>query len=245
VSAIRCRGLIKRYGAVTAVDGLELDVAAGECFGLLGPNGAGKTTAMEILAGLAPATAGEVEVLGCSWRREPAALRARLGIALQETRLADRLTVGETATLFRSFYRRGRDPAEVLAEVGLAERRTSWVGTLSGGQRQRLALACALVGDPELLFLDEPTAGLDPASRRQLWELIEGFTRRGRTVLITTHYMDEAERLCGRLAIIYHGKVIATGTPAALVAQLAEPAGRRTSLEDVFVAMTGRKLHDG
>ncbi|MBK9030320.1 MAG: ABC transporter ATP-binding protein [Myxococcales bacterium] len=245
MSAIRCRGLVKRYGAVTAVDGLDLDVDRGTCFGLLGPNGAGKTSTMEIVSGLAPATAGEVEVLGLRWDRDAAALRARIGIALQETRLADRLTVLETVTLFRSFYRRGRAPAEVLAEVALDDQRATWAGRLSGGQRQRLALACALVGDPEVLFLDEPTAGLDPQARRQLWELVDGFKRRGRTVLLTTHYMDEAERLCDQLVIIDHGKVIATGAPAELIARApAAPVSHQATLEDVFVAMTGRGLRE-
>jgi len=244
VSAVRCRGLVKRYGALEAAAGIDFEVAAGECFGLLGPNGAGKTTTMEILEGLATPSAGEVEVLGLSWRRDGRALRERIGIALQETRLHERLTVGETVQLFASFYRSGRPTDVVVREVGLEDKRDVWTAKLSGGQRQRLALACALVGDPELLFLDEPTTGLDPQSRRQVWELIEGFKRRGRTVMLTTHYMEEAERLCDRLAIIDHGKVIASGTPRELIAKLAgqQAAAREPSLEDVFVSLTGRNL---
>uniref|UniRef100_A0A832I162 ABC transporter ATP-binding protein n=1 Tax=Eiseniibacteriota bacterium TaxID=2212470 RepID=A0A832I162_UNCEI len=219
--ALRVRGLVKRYGALTAVNGLDLEVRAGECFGLLGPNGAGKTTTIEILEGLARPDGGEVEVLGARWTRAgELALRERLGIQLQETRLQDKLTVLETVRLFRSFYRRGPAPEEVLRRVGLEEKRDAWVVKLSGGQRQRLSLACALVNDPELLFLDEPTTGLDPQSRRQLWDLIETFRAGGGSALLTTHYMDEAERLCDRVAIMDHGRIIALGTPAELIASL-------------------------
>jgi ABC-2 type transport system ATP-binding protein len=219
-NAIRCAGLIKRYEDVVAVDGLDLEVFRGECFGLLGPNGAGKTTTIEILEGLTSPDAGEVEVLGAHWSRDGHALRERLGISLQETQLADKLTVEETLLLFRSFYRKGRDPEELLATLSLGEKRHARVGKLSGGQRQRLAVACALAGEPELLFLDEPTSGLDPLSRRDLWEQVERFKRDGGTVLLTTHYMDEAERLCDRVAIVDHGKRIALGTPEELIAQL-------------------------
>ncbi len=220
-SAIRCAGLVKHYGDVVAVAGLDLSVAPGECFGLLGPNGAGKTTTIEILEGLTPPDAGEVEVLGTSWRSGPtAALRERVGIQLQETQLADKLTVEETVRLFCSFYRDPRPVPDVLALVGLEEKRGAWVKNLSGGQKQRLAVACALVHRPELLFLDEPTTGLDPQSRRQLWEVIGGFRADGGTVLLTTHYMEEAERLCDRVAIVDHGRVIALDTPPRLVASL-------------------------
>jgi len=222
--AIRARGLRKRFasrtGAVDAVNGLDLEVRAGECFGLLGPNGAGKTTSIEILEGLLVPTSGEVEVLGRRWDAHPGELRQRLGISLQETRFAEKLGVEETLALFRSFYRRGIEPERVMEMVSLTEKRRAWVGKLSGGQKQRLAVACALVGDPELLFLDEPTTGLDPQSRRQLWEVIRDIRRRGRTVLLTTHYMDEAERLCDRVAVVDHGRVIATGSPAELIARL-------------------------
>lgn len=219
--AIECRGLRKIYdGKVEALRGLDLEIREGECFGLLGPNGAGKTTAIEILEGLLPATSGEVRVFGRSWERNARELREWLGISLQETRLSEKLTVRETIELFSSFYRQPRSAEEVLAELGLAEKSETWVGKLSGGQRQRLAVATALVANPRMLFLDEPTTGLDPQSRRQLWEIIGEFQRRGGTVLLTTHYMDEAERLCDRLAIIDHGQVIAAGTPPELIERL-------------------------
>jgi ABC-2 type transport system ATP-binding protein len=219
--AVRCTGLVKRYDRVVAVAGLDLSVHTGECFGLLGPNGAGKTTTVEILEGLLPPDEGEVEVLGMRWgSHHDRALRERLGIQLQETQLNEKLTVEETIRLFRSFYRRGRSVEEVLRLVGLEVKRTSWVGKLSGGQRQRLAVACALVNRPDLLFLDEPTTGLDPQSRRQLWGLLEAFRAEGGTIVLTTHYMEEAEALCDRVAIVDQGKVIASGTPRELVATL-------------------------
>ncbi len=221
--AIRCAGLVKRYGDVTAVGGLDLTVQAGECFGLLGPNGAGKTTTSEILEGLTTADEGDVSVLGLRWdggAQDSRALRERLGIQLQETKLPEKLTVEETVRLFRSFYRKTHEVDEVLALVELGEKRRAWVSKLSGGQRQRLAVACALVSRPELLFLDEPTTGLDPQSRRQLWDVIARFRTEGNTVLLTTHYMEEAERLCDRVAILDHGRIIALGTPRELVASL-------------------------
>ena len=218
--AIRCRGLVKRYGDVIAVDGLDLHVGVGECFGLLGPNGAGKTTTVEILQGLLVPDAGDVEVLGMRWDRNERALRERMGTQLQEAIFPEKLTVTETIRLFRSFYRTGITVDAALDLVALREKRDARVKTLSGGQRQRLALATALVGDPEILFLDEPTAGLDPQSRHQLWEIIGDLRSRGRTVLLTTHYMEEAERLCDRVAVIDHGVVIALGTPRELIASL-------------------------
>jgi ABC-2 type transport system ATP-binding protein len=218
--ALSVRDLRKSYGPVVAVDGLDLTVLRGECFGLLGPNGAGKTTTIEICEGLTDADAGDVEVLGRRWSTHERELRELLGIQLQDTQLAEKLTVEETLKLFRSFYPRGRDVAEVLGIVQLEEKRRARVGTLSGGQKQRLALACAIVGDPELLFLDEPTTGLDPQSRRQVWELVEQLKAAGRTILLTTHYMEEAERLADRVAIVDHGRVIALGTPRELVASL-------------------------
>ena len=222
VPAIRCAGLVKRYADVVAVAGVDLTVETGECFGLLGPNGAGKTTTIEILEGLTEPDSGDVEVLGMRWRdgAESRALRERLGIQLQETQLGDKLSVQETVRLFRSFYRSSHSVDEVLALVELEEKRRSWVGKLSGGQKQRLAVACALVSRPELLFLDEPTTGLDPQSRRQLWEVISRFRAAGGTVLLTTHYMEEAERLCDRVAIMDHGKIIALGTPRELIRSL-------------------------
>jgi ABC-2 type transport system ATP-binding protein len=221
--AIRCHQLYKRYDGrppVEAVRGIDLQVETGECFGLLGPNGAGKTTTLEILEGLLPATSGDVEILGLRWDSDEMTIRHRIGISLQETRLADKLTVRETIALFRSFYRSGIEPEEAIRRVSLEEKARAYVEKLSGGQRQRLAVACALVGDPELLFLDEPTTGLDPQSRRQLWDVIRAFRSTNRTVLLTTHYMDEAERLCDRVAVIDQGQVIALGTPRELIERL-------------------------
>ena len=220
MSALRVSNLKKAYKDVVAVDGIDLDVRAGQCFGLLGPNGAGKTTTIEICEGLTEADSGDVEVLGLRWASDASRLRQRLGIQLQETQLSDKLTVAETLRLFRSFFDQGPSPDEVIALVQLEEKRTARVSALSGGQKQRLALACALVGNPDLLFLDEPTTGLDPQARRQLWDLIEEFKLAGRTILLTTHYMDEAERLCDQLAIMDHGKVIARGTPGELIASI-------------------------
>src|SRR5262249_28639895 len=220
MTALAVRDLRKYYADVRAVDGLNLSISAGECFGLLGPNGAGKTTTIEICEGLTTADSGRVEILGLRWDHDENELRQRLGIQLQETQLADKLTVQEVVRLFRSFYERGRTVDEVIRLVQLDEKRDGRVGKLSGGQKQRLALACAIVGDPDLLFLDEPTTGLDPQSRRQLWDLITDFKARGRTIMLTTHYMDEAEILCDRVAIVDHGKVIALGTPSDLIRSL-------------------------
>jgi ABC-2 type transport system ATP-binding protein len=220
-AAIQCRDLRKTYDKkVEAVRGLNLEIQVGECFGLLGPNGAGKTTTIEILEGLLEPTSGEVSIFGKSWREDEREMREWLGISLQETRLSDKLTVRETIELFASFYREPRSSDEVLEQLQLTEKADAWVGKLSGGQRQRLAAATALVCNPKILFLDEPTTGLDPQSRRQLWEIIREFQRAGGTVLLTTHYMDEAERLCDRLAIVDQGQVIAEGSPADLIERL-------------------------
>jgi ABC-2 type transport system ATP-binding protein len=318
--AVACRGLRKVYDgkhglfrkpspAVVAVDGLDLRIERGECFGLLGPNGSGKTTTVEMLEGLLAPTAGEVELLGLRWQTDEEKLRERVGVALQETHLPEKLMVEELLTLFRSFYRKPRPLAHLLAEVELEEKQRAWVGKLSGGQRQRLAIACALVGEPEVLFLDEPTTGLDPQSRRQVWGLVAAYRARGGTVVLTTHYMEEAERLCDRVAIVDHGKLVRVGTPVELIAALpgdhvieleiekssaglqaeelrgltevaevhlsaegawslavrepehavaavlalverkgcilARLGTRKASLEDVFVALTGRHLRDG
>lgn len=219
-AALRVSGLKKSYKDVVAVDGLDLEVRPGECFGLLGPNGAGKTTTIEICEGLTEADSGVVEVLGLRWENSAGELRQRLGIQLQETQLPDKITVIEILDLFRSFYRQGPKPEDVIGLVELQEKRDSRVGNLSGGQKQRLALACSLVGNPDLLFLDEPTTGLDPQARRQLWDLITQFKKDGRTILLTTHYMDEAQQLCERVAIMDHGKAIAMGTPRELIASI-------------------------
>jgi ABC-2 type transport system ATP-binding protein len=213
-------GLRKTFGIVVAVDHLDLEVVRGECFGLLGPNGAGKTTTIEICEGLTDPDAGNVKLLGLSWKTGARELRQRIGIQLQETQFPDKLTVEETLRLFRSFFHRGIAVDEAIRIAQLEEKRTARVGGLSGGQKQRLAMACALVGDPELLFLDEPTTGLDPQARRHLWDLVDDLKRAGRTIILTTHYMDEAERLCDRVAIMDHGRIIALGTPAQLIASV-------------------------
>jgi ABC-2 type transport system ATP-binding protein len=218
--AILVRGLVKRFEDVVAVDGIDLDVERGICFGLLGPNGAGKTTTVEILEGIQRPTAGVVELLGTPWDGRSAELRARIGIQLQETELYGKLSALETVALFRSFYPRRVDATDALAQVELLDKKDAWVEKLSGGQKQRLAIACALVSDPELFFLDEPTTGLDPAARRALWDIIRAMKSRGRTILLTTHYMEEAEKLCDRVAILRKGRVIALGSPRELIAKL-------------------------
>ena len=240
-TALAIRDLHKSYGEVRAVSGLELAVSSGECFGLLGPNGAGKTTTIEICEGLLEPDTGEVEVLGMRWKTHERQLRQLLGIQLQDTQLSEKLTVTETVRLFRSFYPDGRPVEDVIALVQLEEKRTARVGTLSGGQKQRLAVACAIVGNPRLLFLDEPTTGLDPQSRRQLWEMIAQFRSEGRTVVLTTHYMDEAERLCDRVAVVDHGKVIALDTPRALIASL----GAEHVIEFAVDEAAATRLEDG
>lgn len=232
------RGLRKAFADVVAVDGLDLEVRRGECFGLLGPNGAGKTTTIEICEGLTPPDAGTVELLGLNWANSAKELRRRIGIQLQETQFPDKLTVEETLRLFRSFFPRGLTVDESIKLAQLEEKRGSRVGGLSGGQKQRLAMACALVGDPELLFLDEPTTGLDPQARRHLWDLVDQLKQAGRTIILTTHYMDEAERLCDRVAIMDHGKIIALGTPPQLIASI---GGEHI----VEFAITGHESGDG
>ena len=218
--ALQLRQLRKVYGQLVAVDSIDLEVFTGECFGLLGPNGAGKTTTIEICEGLLEPDAGSVALLGRSWRTRATELRQLLGIQLQETTFSEKLTVAETVALFRSFYRRSLEVPAILHLVQLEEKSDARVGKRSGGQKQRLALACALVGEPEFLFLDEPTTGLDPQARRQLWDLINELKSSGRTILLTTHYMDEAEKLCDRVAIMDHGRVIALDTPRRLIASL-------------------------
>ena len=241
-TALSIRGLHKSYGNVKAVDDLSLSVPVGECFGLLGPNGAGKTTMIEICEGLLEADRGDVEVLGMRWSTDERRLRQLMGIQLQDTQLSEKLTVAETVRLFRSFYAHGRAVDDVIVLVQLEEKRNARVGTLSGGQKQRLAVACAIVGDPKLLFLDEPTTGLDPQSRRQLWDLISQFRSEGRTVLLTTHYMDEAERLCDRVAIVDQGRVIALDSPSELIASLGAEHVVGFKLEDGSASLTDATL---
>jgi ABC-2 type transport system ATP-binding protein len=236
--ALRVRGLRKAYGEVVAVDGLDLDVREGECFGLLGPNGAGKTTTIEICEGLLDADSGSVKLLGRTWEQGGSELKQLLGMQLQETQFTDKLTVAETVRLFRSFYRHPLTVEETIALVQLEQKRTARVGQLSGGQKQRLAMAVALVGDPRFFFLDEPSTGLDPQARRQVWDLVDRFKASGRTVLLTTHYMDEAERLCNRVGIMNQGRVIALDTPRALIASL----GAEHVIE--FAAAEGQRAPD-
>jgi ABC-2 type transport system ATP-binding protein len=216
---IRVRGLVKRYGDLVAVDGIAFDVAAGEIFGLLGPNGAGKTTTVEILEGLRTPDAGETTVLGVDVAKDANALKPRIGVSLQTAALYPKLTVTELINLFRSFYPKSRPTAELIDVLELGERRNAQTKELSGGQRQRLAVALALVNDPELVFLDEPTTGLDPAARRALWDIVLELKAKGRTVLLTTHYMEEAELLCDRLAIMDHGHILEMGTVEELVSK--------------------------
>ena len=217
---IEARGLVKRYGSLTAVDNISFDVAAGEVFGMLGPNGAGKSTTLEMLEGLRTPDAGDATVLGESVRRHPRRIKERIGVQLQATALPPKTTVTEAIELFGSFYPRRRAADDLLREFDLTERAGVYAEDLSGGQLQRLSIALALVNDPDLVFLDEPTTGLDPQARLNLWDVITGIHQRGKTVLLTTHYMEEADALCNRLAIVDHGKVIALGTPAELKASI-------------------------
>jgi len=222
--ALRVAGLRKQYPKVLAVDGLDLDVARGEVFGLLGPNGAGKTTTLEMIEGLTPPDGGVIEVLGLDWRHHGAEIRARIGVQLQSTSLFNKITPREALDLYGSYYPKCRGSRELLELVQLTDKADAFHVTLSGGQMQRLALALALVNDPELVFLDEPTTGLDPQARRSLWDVVRRIKAEGRTVILTTHYMDEAETLCDRLAIMDHGKVLTAGTPMGLIQELAIPS---------------------
>lgn len=232
--AVRTRGLVKRYGKLVAVDGVDLQVRSGACLGVLGPNGAGKTTTIEILEGLTRPDAGEARIFGQTWAEGGRALRQRIGVQLQDTNLPPKLTVHEILTIFAALYAAPRPVFEVLELVGLEEKRNDRVGNLSGGQVQRLALGCAVVGDPDLLFLDEPTTGLDPQARRRVWEIVEQFKSSGRTVLLTTHYMDEAERLADDLIILDHGSIISEGTPAAIIRSLGAENVITVSVEGTF-----------
>jgi ABC-2 type transport system ATP-binding protein len=218
-TVIRCLDLRKTYGNVHAVAGVTFEVGRGEIFGLLGPNGAGKTTTVEMLEGLRSPDGGTLEVLGIDVAAHPESLKERIGVTLQTAEMYPKLTVVEVLDLFRSFYRRSLPTEQLIDFLDLGERRNGRTKELSGGQRQRLAVALALVNDPEVVFLDEPTTGLDPAARRSLWDLIEKLKAQGKTILLTTHYMEEAEALCDRLAIMDHGKVIEMGTVAEVVAR--------------------------
>ncbi|MCE1203973.1 MAG: ABC transporter ATP-binding protein [Holophagaceae bacterium] len=230
--ALRIRGLRKAFPKVVAVDGVDLEVARGEVFGLLGPNGAGKTTTLEIIEGLTPADAGDIEILGLAWRDRGQEIRARIGVQLQSTSLFNKITPREALDLYGRYYPKCRTAADLLALVQLEDKADAYHITLSGGQQQRLALALALVNDPETVFLDEPTTGLDPQARRSLWDVVRRMKAEGRTVVLTTHYMDEAEALCDRLSIMDHGKVIATGTPASLIADLELPSVVELTFEE-------------
>jgi ABC-2 type transport system ATP-binding protein len=217
--AVRVGAVYKKYGAVQAVDGISFEVAHGEVFGLLGPNGAGKTTTVEMLEGLRSPDAGLLEVLGIDVARNPDDLKQRVGVTLQTAELYPKLTVVEVLDLFRSFYKRSLPTQQLIDFLDLGERQNAQTRQLSGGQRQRLAVALALVNDPEVIFLDEPTTGLDPAARRSLWDLVQKLQAQGKTILLTTHYMEEAEVLCDRLAIMDHGRILALGTVNELVAK--------------------------
>ena len=229
---IRVEGLIKTYGETRAVDGISFEVPRGTIFGMLGPNGAGKTTTVEVLEGLRQPDAGEVRVLGIDAVRNADQLRARIGVSLQTAALYPKLTVFEVLTLFRAFYPSGREPDELIQLMDLGEKRSTRTQNLSGGQRQRLSVALALVNNPELVFLDEPTTGMDPAARRALWDVVLGIRDAGHTVLLTTHYLEEAEVLCDRVAIMDHGKILEEGTVDELVSRrFKERAVRFDSIE--------------
>ncbi|MCX6093972.1 MAG: ABC transporter ATP-binding protein [Candidatus Bipolaricaulota bacterium] len=232
-AAVRVTNLRKSYGEVHAVDGVTFVVPAAHVFTLLGPNGAGKTTTLEILEGIRDADEGEIEVLGQRVRRIDRTIKERMGVLLQEGNFEPYLRVKEVLRLFASFFHSPRSPSEVLREVSLEEKANAYVKTLSGGQRQRLALGVALINDPDLIFLDEPTTGLDPQARRNIWSLVTGLTDAGKTIILTTHYMEEAESLSHLVCIMDHGRLIAQGSPRELAAQL----GRETLIE--FVAQAG------
>jgi ABC-2 type transport system ATP-binding protein len=240
---VSVRDLSKRYGRVTAVDGISFDIRRGEIFGMLGPNGAGKTTTLEILEGIRNADRGEVRVDGLDIRRRRRAVQSRIGVQLQATTLFEELTVRETLALFGAFYPRALKPDTLLADIALAEKARARPQELSGGQRQRLALALALISDPSLVFLDEPTTGLDPQSRHMLWETILRLRERGKTVVLTTHFMDEAQTLCDRIAILDAGRIIAQDTPARLIAMLGASATIEGVLQPISAVGIGEIRH--
>jgi ABC-2 type transport system ATP-binding protein len=239
MTVIEVNGLTKRYGDRTVVDGVSFTVAEGEIFGILGENGAGKTTTVECISGLRTPDAGSIGVFGLDTRTDREELRRIIGVQLQESQLQDRLRVGEAMQLYASFYNDPADWRELLAAVGLTEQVRVPYAKLSGGQKQRLSIALALIGNPRLAILDELTTGLDPRARRETWKLIRQIRDRGVTVLLVTHFMDEAERLCDRLAVLDGGKIVALDTPAALIAGVGDVDGYRANLEDAFLALTG------
>jgi ABC-2 type transport system ATP-binding protein len=239
VSAISVRDLRKSYGTDEALRGISFEIEEGEVFGLLGPNGAGKTTTIEILEGYRTRDGGDVEVLGFDPERAGSAFRERIGVVLQQSQLWPNLTVTETHRMFAGYYEHPRNVDEVIVLVGLAEKRDARVKTLSGGQKRRLDLGVALVGDPDLVFLDEPTTGFDPAARRAAWDMIRSLRSLGKTILLTTHYLDEAEQLADRLAVLREGVIIREGTPAELTAGSNETEVRyREDGQDVVVRTT-------
>jgi ABC-2 type transport system ATP-binding protein len=250
-SIISVRDLRKRYGTLTAVDGISFDVAEGEVFGILGPNGAGKTTTLEMIEGMRPIDEGSAVVDGVDVRSDPREVKRRIGIQLQASAFFDELNLVELLELFGRMYGRDSDAMALLADVELTEKSKSQVRTLSGGQKQRFSIASALVNDPRVLFLDEPTTGLDPQARRHLWGLVRRLRDRGHTVVLTTHYMEEAEELCDRVAIMDGGKIIALASPQELVDELVgrgftkERVERLANLEDVFIDLTGHELREG
>ena len=247
---ISVRDLHKRYGSLTAVDGVSFDVAAGEVFGILGPNGAGKTTTLEMIEGMRPIDEGSAVIDGVDVRSDPREVKRRIGIQLQSSAFFDELTLVELLDLFGRLYEREVEPMDLLAMVDLTEKAKSQVRTVSGGQKQRFSIASALVNDPRVLFLDEPTTGLDPQARRHMWGLIRRIQERGHTVVLTTHYMEEAEELCDRVAIMDGGRIIALDTPQALVDALIARGftkarvERLANLEDVFIDLTGHDLRE-
>ncbi|HXY80852.1 MAG TPA: ABC transporter ATP-binding protein [Gaiellaceae bacterium] len=247
MSAISVRGLRKRYGGLEAVRGVDFEIEEGEVFGLLGPNGAGKTTTVEILEGYRSRDAGDVTVLGHDPERPGVDFRQRIGVVLQQSQLWQNLTVRETHAIFAGYYEHPRDVGEVIELVGLAEKRDARVKTLSGGQKRRLDLGVALVGDPDLVFLDEPTTGFDPAARRAAWDMIRSLRSLGKTVLLTTHYLDEAEQLADRVAVLREGQIVRVGTPRELTTSDLEVEIRyRRDGEDVLLrtAEPTRVLHE-
>jgi len=247
---LRVEGLVKRYGDITAVDGVSFAVRSQEIFGILGPNGAGKTTTLECIETLRPVDGGSVHVAGVDVRRDPLGVKRMIGVQLQSSSFFDKLSLAELLALFGALYGRHVDPPALLDEVELRDRAKAQVAQLSGGQKQRFSIAAALVNDPKVIFLDEPTTGLDPQARRHLWGVIKRIRSEGKTIVITTHYMDEAEELCDRVAIMDAGKIVALAPPHDLIQSLVEGGFRRkkaerlASLEDVFLALTGHTLRD-